>query len=391
MPLQFTPVKLNAQQRKKAEKAGIAIESMAEADKYYGGPELGFLSLEYLLCSNVFLLSRYYHLFGDEKNGKSTILFDWLNRYFLEPGGSATLVETENKLNVDLVKRMLGENYSNLDQARVTVLEDAQKAMTLVANAAQALTKKKNMVLFGIGLDSFRVPAKATVDQVKTEGNSARNYAIEAGLWRPYLGTFMNLIQDMPVALIVVNHARDEAVEGTGIKKKGVGGGTMLKYLESYRILVQTIKRIELTNSSRSVLSLKTTTNSNGPMNRKIFPEIVYRDPEMEDRVYIDWYAADAALLTGDGIPRTKLAKEDVCDTKASSEKGLYSDSVLGLTKVPIQEITQAIYSDPERLARFRELNQISVHKSLEQLAEQGWFFDAKGAKKVVEDDDDED
>ena len=34
MPLEFKPVALSANQRKKAEKAGVSIASMEEADKY---------------------------------------------------------------------------------------------------------------------------------------------------------------------------------------------------------------------------------------------------------------------------------------------------------------------------------------------------------------------
>ena len=64
--------------------------------------------------------------------------------------------------------------------------------------------------------------AKAT----KADGNASRNYAVEAALWRAYLGTFMNMAQDQPLALIVVNHAREEAIEGTGMKTLGCGGGT---------------------------------------------------------------------------------------------------------------------------------------------------------------------
>ena len=387
--LQFQPVTLSAQQRKKAEKAGVSIDSMAQADKYFGGPALGHLSLEYLLCSNVFLLSRLYHLYGEEKNGKSTILFDWMNRFGLAQGGSSMLVETENKLNVDLVRRMLGDNFERLEQSRVTILEDAQKAITIFAKAIQDNTRKKQLVMGLIGIDSFRVPCRQTVEAIKADGNASRNYAVEAALWRAYLGTFMNMAQDQPLALIVVNHAREEAIEGTGMKTLGCGGGTMLKFLESYRILVKTTKRIDQVKTSKSVLCLRTSTNSNGPTNRKIYPEIVYRGEGVEEgRVQIDWDAADAALLTGTDILRTKLVEKEVCDVKESSEKGLFNDEIAGLKKVPIAEITQALYNDEERLAKFRELHQIATHKTLEKLFEQGWFFDAASVNRTLDDED---
>lgn len=385
--VQFQPVTLTAQQRKKAAKAGVSIASMAEADKYFGGPELGFLSLEYLLCSNVLLFSRFYHLFGEEKNGKSTILIDWLDRYSLAMGGSGLLVETENKMNVDLFRKMLGENFERLDQSRVTSLEGAQKSITEYLKALQSNLNKKQVVMAIIGIDSIRVPAQQTIDAIKAEGNATRNYAVEAALWRPYLGTVMDLAQDRPAILVGVNHAREEAVEGTGVKRLGVGGGTMFKYIESYRILVKTIKRVDQVKLSKSVLCLKTTTNTNGPMGRKIYPEIIYRGGDEGDKVYIDWLAADAALLTGDDILRTECAKQGVCDVRESSEKGLYNDDVSGLKKVPIKEITAAIYSDPERIGKFREIHQIGVHKTLDQLYEQGWFFDTANARSIEEEE----
>lgn len=388
MPLEFKPVALNATQRKKAEKAGVCIESMTEADRYYGGPPLNSIALEYLLCSNVFLLSRLYHLFGEEKNGKSTLAIDWLKRFFLDLGGDALLVETENKLNVPLFKRMLQDQYARLQQARTTVLEPAQVAMTAFAKQIREDTRKKNLVLGCIDVDSVRVLSENTVESTESTGSAARNYAIEAGLWRTYLGTFMSMIQDMPVALVMVNHAREEAVEGTSAKVLGCGGGKAIKYYESYRILVKTRKRIEQVGSSRSILQLTTKSNTNGPMGRQIYPEIVYRGKDDDsDRVYIDWDAADAELLTSDRILKTELAKQDVCAVKACTEKGLYSDDILGLKKVPISEITAALYADAGRLLRFRNIHQIMRYKTLEELYDQGWFFDAKKLAKMEDED----
>ena len=389
MGLAFEPVTLSAVQRKKAEKAGVSIASMKEADRYFGGPLLKSIALEYLLCSNVFLLSRLYHLFGEEKNGKSTLAVDLLNRFFLGEGGSALLVETENKLNVELFRKVLGENYEALQQARTTVLEGAQTAMTVFAKQIREDTRKKKLVMGCIDIDSFRVLSEDTVEKTKSEGSASRNFAIEAGLWRTYLGSLMDIIQDMPLALIVVNHAREEAVEGTSIKTLGCGGGKAIKYYESYRILVKTIKRIEQVKNSRSVLQLTTKSNTNGPVGRKIFPEIVYRSSDEDDknRIFIDWDAADAELLTSDRLLRSTLYDEGVCATKAATEKGLYNDEILGLKKVPIQEVTAALYADPDRIQKFRDIHQITVYKTLEQLYETGWFFDAKKLCKVEDDE----
>lgn len=391
MGFQLQPVAITAQQRKKAEKAGVSIASMAEADRYFGGPPLNSIALEYLLCSNVLLLSRLYHIFGEEKNGKSTLAVDWMKRFFLDLGGDALLVETENKLNVPLFRRMLQGDYDKMQQARTTALEPAQTAMTAFAKSIKANTLKKRAVMGCVDVDSVRVLSEGTVEATEAQGSATRNYAIEAALWRTYLGTFMNLIQDMPVALIMVNHAREEAIEGTAAKQLGCGGGKAIKYYESYRILVKTIKRIDQVKSSRSVLQLVTKSNTNGPCNRKIFPEIVYRDvtADVPEAVYIDWSAADAELLISDRIQTTALKNEEVCAVRACTEKGLYTDEILGLKKVPIEEIVAALYADEARLAKFREIHQIARYKTLDELYDAGWFFDS-GKLTATEGDDDE-
>ena len=391
MGFQLQPVAITAQQRKKAEKAGVSIATMADADRYFGGPPLNSLALEYLLCSNVLLLSRLYHIFGEEKNGKSTLAVDWMKRFFLDLGGDAMLVETENKMNVPLFQRMLQDVYDKLQLARTTVLEPAQTSMTAFAKSIKAATQKHRAVMGCVTVDSVRVLSEGTVEATEAQGSATRNYAIEAALWRTYLGTFMNLIQDMPVALIMVNHAREEAIEGTGAKQLGCGGGKAIKYYESYRILVKTIRRIEQVKTSRSVLQLVTKSNTNGPCNRKIFPEIVYRDASSanSEAVYIDWNAADAELLTSDRIQATALRNEDVCAVRACTEKGLYTDEILGLKKVPIEEIVSALYSDKARLAKFREIHQIAQYKTLDELYDAGWFFDS-GKLTSVDPEDDE-
>ena len=391
MGLQLQPVAITAQQRKKAEKAGVSIATMAEADRYFGGPPLNSLALEYLLCSNVLLLSRLYHIFGEEKNGKSTLAVDWMKRFFLDQGGDAMLVETENKMNVPLFQRMLQDVYDKLQLARTTVLEPAQTSMTAFAKSIKAATQKHRAVMGCVTVDSVRVLSEGTVEATEAQGSAARNYAIEAALWRTYLGTFMNLIQDMPVALLMVNHAREEAIEGTAAKQLGCGGGKAIKYYESYRILVKTIRRVEQVRSSRSILQLTTKSNTNGPCNRKIFPEIVYRDATAADpdAVYIDWKAADAELLTSDRIQKTALRDAEVCAVSACTEKGLYSDDILGLKKVPIEEIVATLYADEERLAKFREIHQIARYKTLDELYDAGWFFNS-GKLSAEDKEDDE-
>ena len=117
----------------------------------------------------------------------------------------------------------------------------------------------------------------------------------------------------------------------------------------------------------------------------------MYRDvtADVPEAVYIDWSAADAELLISDRIQTTALKNEEVCAVRACTEKGLYTDEILGLKKVPIEEIVAALYADEARLAKFREIHQIARYKTLDELYDAGWFFDS-GKLTATEGDDDE-
>ena len=158
-----------------------------------------------------------------------------------------------------------------------------------------------------------------------------------------------------------------------------VGGGMALKYYETYRIQVKTVKKVSQANDIYSDIVLTTFKNSNGEAKNQVYPRIVYRSPELEEgRFMVDWSIADAKLLAGPDIPRSRLKSEAICDIKDSSKAGLYNDEVAGLKMVPITDITQALYEDADRLSRLRAVLGITVNKTVDELYEDGWF---KGAK----------
>lgn len=112
-----------------------------------------------------------------------------------------------------------------------------------------------------------------------------------------------------------------------------------------------------------------------------MYPRIVYRSPELpEGRYLVDWATADAKLLTGQDIPRSKLTSEGVISVKESSKAGLYNEEVTGQKMVPIDEITQSLYEDEDRLTRFRKIMNITKNKTVDELYEDGWFKDAKAS-----------
>jgi RecA/RadA recombinase len=383
---------LNAQQIKKLEKQGIKLTSLDDIIKLQGGPELGFLSLEYLLCSNVMLLSTIYQIHGKEKSGKSTILMDWLGRYFLDVGGQACLLDTENKVSTSLLQRVIGENSRELDLQRTTIQERAMSIMTEYFKSIRRETfQKKNAVMLGMGLDSYNVTSEATNEGVDKTGHSQKQFSTEANLWSSYLPTVVDKLTGAPMSLFVINHTREKQNVGsfTGPVEEA-RGGRALKYFQTYQFKVSGIGSVHDKSKEINNLCIKSDYNSYGPAGRKIYPRIVFKqDGQAEDTILVDWEYADIQLLTGADFPRAQAQKLGICDVKESSTKGLFNDKILGLNNVPFSEIKNAIYSDKERLKSLRDLLGIVEYRTMDDMLEDNWFFNGGTCGKDDEDSDD--
>ena len=386
MPIPFTALKQTARLAKAIDKSGAVSTTVEGIARYTGGPELQHISLEYLLSMSVLPLSCIIHIFGAEGCGKSTLALDLLNRYFLRQGCDGRLIDTEAKLSTTLVNSIVDADAQEDHRfmiRRAPSQEAAQGVVTAELKELSAATfgtkHDENPHMLGLIVDSFRVVSQQTQDKIAADGHATKQFAIEANLWRPFLSTTSSNMMFSPVSLILVNHMTEkEAAYG---KVKDHGGGMALKFYETYSILLSKIGSHRTKTESYTDLTLQTYKNSNGPDRQKISPRIVYKHPDLDpDKVRVDWDIADARFLSGPDIPREALKKAGVCNTKESSKAGLYSDDVLGLTCVPIQEITQAIYSDPEKLAALRKELSITRGRTLEELFEDGWFFKARAA-----------
>ena len=386
MAVTFAKMQSTAAMAKAIAKSGAVSAGLDEVKRYYGGPSLNNIALEYLLSSTTYPLGTILQLFGPEGSGKSTIAVDLLNRCFMSIGGDGHLLDTEQKINENLMRGIV--DPAVIEEERFTVsrtptLEQTQAVLTALAKEINALTHGKrrdsNPHLLGIIVDSFRVASETTLENILKAGHASKAFAVEANLWRQYLGAFMSMLQYTPMSLIIVNHqVEKESPMGYG-KVYDVGGGMALKYYETYRIQVKTVKKTSQANDIYSDIVLTTFKNSNGEAKNQVYPRIVYRSPELEENRYmVDWSVADAKLLAGPDIPRAKLKSEAVCDIKESSKAGLFNDEVAGLKMVPIQDITQALYEDADRLARLRSILGITVNKTVDELYEDGWFKNAK-------------
>ena len=389
----FAKMKTTANMAKAIAKSGAISSGLEEVKRFYGGPGLESIALEYLLSSNVLPLGIILQLFGPEGSGKSTLAVDLLNRCFMSNGGEANLIDTEQKINEALLHGIIGDEPlqdGRFTVTRAPVLEQAQTALTTLAKELDVLTHGKrrdsNPHMLGLALDSFRVASQVTIDAILKNGHASKNYASEANLWRQYLGAFMSLLQYSPMTLIIVNHqVEKESPAGYG-KVYDVGGGLALKFYETYRIQVKTIRKVSKVNEVYSDLVLTTFKNSNGEAKNSVSPRIVYKSPTLpEGRVLVDWSVADANLLAGPDIPRSTLKSQGVCNVVESSKAGLYNDDILDLKGVTISEITSAIYADSERLAKLRSILGITVNHTLDELYDDGWFKDAKSG--VVQSD----
>lgn len=384
---------LSAQQIKKLEKQGIKLTSLADIIKLQGGPELGFLSLEYLLCSNVLLLSTIYQIHGKAKSGKSTILMDWLGRYFMGTGGQACLIDTENKISTSLLQRVIGENAAGLDLQRTTIQEKAMAFMTEYFKSIRRDTfAKKKAVMLGMGLDSYNVTSESTSDNINKTGHSQKQFSTEANLWSSYIPSVVDKLTGAPISFFVVNHTREKQNAGsfTGPVEEA-RGGRALTYFQTYQLKVSGIGSVHDKSKEINNLCIKSDYNSYGPAGRKIYPRIVFKqDGQDENVILVDWEYADIQLLTGPDFPRAQAQKLGICDVKESSTKGLFNDKILGLNNVPFSEIKAAIYNDKERLKQLRDLLGIIEYRTMDDLLDDNWFFNGGTCSKDDEEGDDD-
>lgn len=370
--------------------------SISEHFKYYGGVPFGHISQEYLFSSSVMPLNSIIEFFGDEGSCKTSLVLALLNQLFLEPGGEGRLINTENKLNLPLIQSLISPEADADSRFKIDNCdsqENAQAVITAYVKELYAKTFGKRCDhmphLFGIALDSFRVSSETTVDSIKSDGHAKKNYAVEANLWRSYMGSYTAMASMLPMVWMIVNHLVEKDSPTGYMKVKDTGGGRALKFYETYRICVSKVKTNKSKTEVYTDIMLRTYKNSNGPVGNKIYPRIIYKTADTSEgedgegklhKTVVDWNIADALLLSGADIPRDALRKEGVCCVKESSKAGLYNDEVLGLHGVPFTEISTAIYSDPERLSALRKHLDISTFKTIEQLWEDGWFYGAKPA-----------
>lgn len=394
MAIPLKSMKQTANIAKQIAKKGAVITDVNEMYKYTGGPELGHISLEYLFASNVLPLSTIIHLFGPEGCGKSTMAMHFLDEYFMRQGGDGHIIDTEGKMSIPVIKSIVSPESIEDDKFtiyRAGSLESAQSVVTTIVKElykATFMCKKKDRTphLVGSVIDSFRVTSEITQKGITDDGHASKQFATEAALWRTFLSTMAPKMLYMPMVLFLVNHMTEKE-SGTGWGKvKDHGGGQALKYHISYSFLIQRIANTSNKTNVFADLSIQSYKNSGGEGKLKIYPRIIYQSPDLDQgRFKIDWDIADAKLLAGPDIPREALKNAGICSVKESSKAGLYSDEVLGLSCVPIQEITSAIYAEPDRLSALREQLKIYKYQTLEELWESGWLFDARTGG--VEDD----
>ena len=391
MTIPIKALKQTAALAKSLAKTGAISTTIDGIARYSGGPELKHISLEYLLSRNVLPLGCIIHIFGPEGCGKTTLALDLLNRYFIREGGNGDAIDTEGKISPPLYRAIIdpgAEQEKRFIVHRAMTQEATQGVVNALVKHINSVTFGKNHDEFphleGIIIDSFRVASEQTQDKITAEGHATKQFALEANLWRPFLATTSAKMLYAPISLILVNHMTEK--EATYGKVKDHGGGLALKFYETYSILLTKMNSHRTKTESYSDLTLQTYKNSNGPDRQKICPRIVYKSASEDGtpNTYVDWTIADARLLSGPDIPREALKRAGVCNVKESTKAGLYSDDVLGVSCVPIEGILEKIYSDPARIGRLRQELSIYTAKTLDELWEDGWFFDARS---IVESD----
>jgi RecA/RadA recombinase len=93
MAVPFAKIKETALMAKAIQKSGAVSSSLDQLRKYYGGPELNSIALEYLLSSSTLPLGIIIELFGPEGSGKTTVAVSMINDFFMRLGGEGALID----------------------------------------------------------------------------------------------------------------------------------------------------------------------------------------------------------------------------------------------------------------------------------------------------------
>ena len=368
-----------------------SVYPASEHYKTHYGIVLPSLAFRYLMTSNVFMLERITEFYGPRGSGKSSLCYE-IARLFIEQGGLATVIETENKTSYGLMRGIIGEkNLEVVQFFRSKSIERAQDELSFSLDQYAKGCPDRNIPYFIMWDSLVGSKADETIASVAEDGHAKRNYAIEAALISTYFGTLPDRLIGLPVSFAVTSHEKIKMGDtGGGAGGAGAGdemsaggkkpvGGDAPGFYSTYQLRVVRVKDVVQTEANpHMILQLRTQKNNMGINNRSLKINLYFRwykdekDGKQKMRAEFDWDRCTMDLLTGDALPNKAKLKELACFA-AGDKAGYYNCQALGAKNINAQEMCQALYANPAiyeplqdllSIDRFVEFDSAALSKS---------------------------
>jgi RecA/RadA recombinase len=333
--------------REKFGEDSILVGSQEEESQF--GLELPSFALQYIYHSNILPMTKVTGVAGAPASSKSAHAFDMM-KLFMDNGGYAHLVETENKFNMHYLHSVVGpQNHDRYRVDKVETVQDAQNRISDAVDYYKTNCPKKD-VPFIIVVDSLMGNNSEGVQkEIDKEGHASKAYPEGALVWTQYFRSLCSSLINQPISIFFTNHLKVKLDSGCGENVKTKGGGVAQDFHACQYLYMRKINDIRQVHREGSLIEIKAQKCGLGPCNRVIEVPCLWKfdvDEKTNQPVqttWWDWHAATAKLLgeKDNGLsPRIK----EVSDVTCNSNK--YSSKRLGLVQVSDTELGEALHRD---------------------------------------------
>lgn len=378
-------------------KEGVYVAS--EVEKRQRGVNLPFLMLQRLFGLNVIPLSKIVEFAGPPGSCKSAMAF-LMARIFMQAGGYASVIETENKFGKDLCKSILttplyeklflfdGCVSSEIWQEKMSFMlkkyaESYDKRESEIAEWHKSKKKDKGPRPRSEGpllliLDSLGgVLAEATQKNLDKEGHAAKTFPVSSLLNSQFFTDLPRRILGYPVTVLYTNH---EMIDFAAIERGEDGtkskGGNTPSFFACHRFFFEKCTEPRKEGDEWvQTLAVRCFKNSfNQKASRMRFDMRWFKNPgEDGDEHQVTWFDFDSPLTRflapakGDFQYDRMAVKEFLTVTFSSLTK--YSCKELRMEDVGPSELGKAIETAPDtrrRLSPYLGIKQWPVYGAQE-------------------------
>jgi len=354
----------------------------ADHTRTFTGIHIPPLCLQWLIESNIWPLGRVTQSGGQFGTQKSTFIFQ-LIKWYLDAGGMATLVDTENKTSDTLLRSMIPPEYFDVENPkhkrfqifRAHTVNEWQQMLTkrqqLLQEFVEKRGRKPNFPSIW-AVDSMRgATSEEGLAQIQDTGEAGgRGYSDIPILISQFMGAIPDTLLGLPVTLHMSHHEKP-AIGGQGMTRAGGkapdfyatldiqfkrgGVSAMGKSMEFSRVAYQA-KNITLCVRKSSMGS---------DVDKEMTVAFCWRHDEGNKQVsWWDWDAATAMLLA-----KKSTQLKDILDINSTAKQivgEVFWSDTLGIKSadaLPAREFGALIEANAELKLKISDALHIQQYK----------------------------